>query len=262
MSQTRTPTQSVDKQLVAERFAASADTYDAHATIQRRMARGLVDSLLQITERSHLESILELGCGTGILTRELMARLRAERWIANDLVTAFAERIDVIASEWPHCRVTFLAGDMETLPVPAGTDLVVSNAAIQWLHDPVAFCATILPQLPRDGLFAFTTFGPGNLREFAEVTQTSLDYPLLASFRRALSSEGDVIYAEEFCWPLHLPSAVHVLRHLQFTGVNAVQTANWTRRDISDFTRDYERRFREAGGVVLTFKPIILVARR
>src|SRR5688500_7035775 len=58
----------IDKRLLSKRFSEHAKTYDAYANVQKNMAKQLVDLLPQ-KNTNHKINILEIGCGTGYLTR-------------------------------------------------------------------------------------------------------------------------------------------------------------------------------------------------
>ncbi len=65
---------SPDKELVRERFGRSLAGYDGEAAVQRGMAVELVEEILR-HGGDGFDSALEIGCGTGLLSRELARRL-------------------------------------------------------------------------------------------------------------------------------------------------------------------------------------------
>ena len=69
---------------VRRRFARAAATYDAHAEAQQRICRHLVE-MLPDDELGRFRRVLEIGCGSGCLTRALMARIDGGDWTLNDL---------------------------------------------------------------------------------------------------------------------------------------------------------------------------------
>jgi SAM-dependent methyltransferase len=75
--------------------------------------------------------VLEVGCGTGVITEEL-ARLGAARVVGLDLdpvMLAFARR--------QGGSVTYVQGDAHALPFPGGSfDAVVCHYLLLWLADP------------------------------------------------------------------------------------------------------------------------------
>ncbi|NQT94403.1 MAG: methyltransferase type 11, partial [Lentisphaerae bacterium] len=66
---------------IAARFTAAAPTYEQHAEVQTRAA----DEVMRLLENISLpQRILELGCGTGILTRRLVAAFPDAEFTALD----------------------------------------------------------------------------------------------------------------------------------------------------------------------------------
>jgi SAM-dependent methyltransferase len=117
------------------------------------------------------ERILDIGCGTGQLTRE----------IANSgaHVTGIDRSPEMIAGarrNFPD--VEFAAADAVTLPFQNGSfDAVFSNAALHWVRDAAAAAAGIAGALRPGGRLAAEFGGRGNVRA------------LLAAFRDALGQE-------------------------------------------------------------------------
>ena len=72
-----------DKSAVRRSFSAAASTYDANAFLQREVADRLFERLEYI--KLQPARVLDLGCGTGTVTRELAARFPAATIVACDL---------------------------------------------------------------------------------------------------------------------------------------------------------------------------------
>ena len=118
----------IDKAEVACRFGRSIESYEEHAAVQREIAAHLAElATAYVTQPPR--KILEVGCGTGLLTeRILQLWAGSELWV-NDLVEGMcakaAARCRVPAA---HC----LVGDIESLPLPGAFDLVISASVFQW----------------------------------------------------------------------------------------------------------------------------------
>ena len=126
--------QLIDKQVVRHRFRNASSTYDAHATVQGEMAYQLVDMAHKYVSNNQ-NSMLELGCGTGVLTREIIKSFTSNYFIVNDLVQEVFPTVFqiVLNSSMPHSF--FLPGDIESIALPDEQDVIWSGATIQWIND-------------------------------------------------------------------------------------------------------------------------------
>jgi trans-aconitate 2-methyltransferase len=75
--------------------------------------------------------LLDLGCGTGELTRDLHRYVEAEETVGVDSSPAMLEKAAAFAGE----GLRFEKGDIASFAGDDGFDLVFSNAALQWVPD-------------------------------------------------------------------------------------------------------------------------------
>ena len=71
----------------AARFGRAAREYEAHATVQQHTAIRLAEQIADLPLPPQ-PRVLEIGCGTGLLTRELAYRLGPADWTITDLAPA------------------------------------------------------------------------------------------------------------------------------------------------------------------------------
>ncbi|HEX4885732.1 MAG TPA: malonyl-ACP O-methyltransferase BioC [Casimicrobiaceae bacterium] len=168
----------VDPAAVKRAFGRAAATYDAAAVLQREVGTRLVGRLDVV--RLEPARILDVGCGTGEATAQLVARYPDARVVGLDLALPMAqaarERLHRTRSLYrrllaPLSRATgpsahVVCADASMLPLAGvSIDLVFSNLALQWVNDlPRAF-AEMRRVLRVGGLLTFTTFGPDTLKE-------------------------------------------------------------------------------------------------
>lgn len=244
--------------LVMARFARAVATYEAQAIVQRAVAGRLAEAL---GAHCHVlgPRILEIGCGTGLLTRRLLARFAPAELVANDLCPDMA----ICFANAP--RVRFLPGDAQTMAWPGGFDAVVSASAVQWFADLAGFVARCAAAVPHGGFVAVSSFGPETVREVTALTGRGLRYPDHATFTRTFRAAFEPLTAGRETHVLRFADGTAALRHLRETGVTATGggDAPWTRARLAAFNADYAARFpHPEGGVTLTYEPFWFVGRR
>jgi malonyl-CoA O-methyltransferase len=134
----------------------NAESYEASATIQRQCAIDLVKTCVLPTQQ--ISSVLDVGCGTGFVSRALMSHYGEARYTLCDVSSGmirFCKRI------YPNAKV--LLCDAEKYDFNERYDLVISNLAMQWFHDVETF---ILKMLQHTGCIVFSTLLKGSFSNF------------------------------------------------------------------------------------------------
>ena len=253
---------SPDKELVRDRFGRSLAEYDGEAAVQRGMAAGLVEEILS-HGGDYFDSALEIGCGTGLLSREMVRRLRLGKIVANDLVAACGPRAERAVEPMAGAAFSFHPGDIERMNLPAAAfDLVASNAVFHWLDDPAGLLERLAATMRAGGLLGFTTFGPDNLREVAAVGKRGLCYRPIDEVAALVGRHYRILQCRESHEVLRFSSPRRVLEHLRRTGANGLERAGWTRAMLRTFEEKYRERFGTGDEVTLTYHPVFFVARR
>ena len=75
----------INPKLIKNQFEKSLDTYNKNAVVQQIMAEKLVEETAKI--KNCYDNVLELGSGSGLLTKELIKKLTFNTYSANDLVS-------------------------------------------------------------------------------------------------------------------------------------------------------------------------------
>lgn len=152
------------KRAVARAFDRAED-YESAAAIQPVAAAGLARSIAAET-LAPAPRVLEIGCGTGLLTRALRETLPDAAMVVSDIAPAMVARCRTRMGQGFAGR--FLVMDAEAPCLSPGFDLVASNLAAQWFEDLPATLAGLAGLLAPGGLLAVTTLAAGTFREWAD----------------------------------------------------------------------------------------------
>ena len=105
--------------------------------------------------------VLDIGCGTGQLTREAARRAPQGHATGVDLSAPMLARARARAAKQEIANVTFTRGDAQSCPFPpGGFDAAVSRFAVMFFADPVAAFANIGAALRPGGRLAFVSMAP------------------------------------------------------------------------------------------------------
>ena len=115
--------------MLFDRWSASYDD----PTLQRLTYRPIHDAVIDRVERTQPESVLDLGCGTGLLTERLARRFPDAAVVGVDLsagmLTEAAARVDCVSLAGP----SLARADAERLPFrSAAFDVVVCTESFHW----------------------------------------------------------------------------------------------------------------------------------
>ncbi len=242
---------------VQRSFSRSFDTYHQAAGPQGRIAERLVTDLRDCGAPGHFSSVLELGCGTGLLTQKLREAFVIGDLTLNDLAPEAGMTAQTAAA-------TFLCGDALQVDWPDRPDLITSASMIQWLADPAALLRRAADALAPGGWLAVSGFGPKQYHELAQIGSSAGAPGLCRSEDLAASvqTEMELVTSGEHVQQLHFASPRLALKHLRQTGVNGRAKQFWTKSDLLQFSTDYTRRFGTDAGVPLTYHSVWIVARK
>ena len=150
---------------VAKRFGARADSYDEHDDLQRGVAGRLARLLPQLAA----PRVLELGCGTGLFSRHLLAHYPEGRCLFTDLAPSMVEqcrRNVAVASEQ---RASYEIMDAARPTADGPFDLIATSMTLHGLADPAAALPTLRRQRTPGGVRIYATISGKSFSEWHEV---------------------------------------------------------------------------------------------
>lgn len=254
----------LDKVKVRQSFGAASRGYDRAAQLQRTVGVGLLE---QGRSYGLYGTVLDLGCGTGFLTGELLKSETLEHVLALDIAMPMLQRARHKLAH--HGGVSYLCADAERLTLmPASVDRIFSNLALQWCRDLLSVfsgCRTILKP---NGVLVFSTFGPRTLCELKQAWAAVDDDRHVNEFfsgdelTRFITEAGlSVMRLETRCYRPVYPSVLALMQELKTIGAgNASIGRNKTVTTKTRLQRMISAYPQQACGIAATFEVITMVA--
>jgi len=251
-----------------------AHTWDPSTYLRYSGERGrpFVELLARVrAERPR--SVVDLGCGTGNLTA-----LLGQRWPGAHVVGLDSSE-EMVAAADRASGVEYVVGDLRTWRPPDPVNVLVSNAALQWVPGHLELMPALVGSVAPGGWFAFQV--PGNFEEPSHTLRRRLaEDPRFAPhlggvatpdafgpqvYLEALAALGCEVDAWETTYLHVLPGADPVFDWVVGTGARPTLAA------LPDELRGaFEEEFRaalrtayppQAFGTVLPFRRVFVVAR-
>ncbi len=251
----------IDHNRIIKRFRKSLGSYDQNAVVPHKMSDVLIEKLQSESSKS-FDTILEIGCGTGYLTKKIVQNIEFKSLILNDILE---DVIKIISDSYDKniCeKIEFIIEDAETTSFPLNLDLIISNATVQWFEDFERFLHMSHYLLSDSGYLCISTFGKNNLCEIRELTGIGLDYMDTDEIKEILEDKFDILFLKSDINTIYFDTAVESLQHMKMTGINALENISWTKKDLRNFVELYESKFKVEGKVPLTFEPLYIIAKK
>ncbi len=246
--------------MIGQRFSAAAETYDRHARPQLALAQSVVSMLPPSPPRK----ILELGAGTGQLTRLMAERFPSTPIDAVDIAEKMVTHSRTAFKHFP--QINWKVADAQTYWGSERYPLIVSSSALHWVTDLHKTFDNIFQCLEPGGTFALGMMLQGTLGELHELRRgiAPEKTPAIAlpsyeetkvalqdanfCFERLKHSEEKIIY----------PDAKAFLRAIHEQGVTggkvSVGNAPLTRSELSQLVADYQEIHAAESGVYATYE--------
>lgn len=221
------------KSVIRRRFTRSVPCYVRNAALHRAAAARLAD----LAAVADVRTILELGCGPGILTRALIARFPHASLLATDVVPEALAACE--AEVRTHKSVRFAIVDADALDLGARFDLIASSMVLHWLDDAPQSLARQRAFLTPGGRVAFSTIGHENFCEW----QSALSEVGVASGLTMLQDVPGLVFEERIS--IDYGSAQGFLRMLKETGADQPRRGYTplSPRELKEVCRIYNARF-------------------
>ena len=116
---------------ISRAFDRSAATYDDHATAQKRVAKDYAKWLAGAVPNP--KTVLELGAGTGFVTRELLTHWPDASYVATDISPEMLKILKFKTEK--NSRISTMLMDMNEINIEKTYELIGSSMSFQWASD-------------------------------------------------------------------------------------------------------------------------------
>jgi malonyl-CoA O-methyltransferase len=175
---------------IQQHFSKSAHRYDEAAVLQKLTAEQLDERLGLV--KLDVQSVADIGAGTGFLTEKLQQRYPQAEVFAVDLAEPMLRRaqkrmdsnkalntpswLTPIRKLWdtqPLPKVHYIQADAYRLPLATGSlDLIVTNFMLQWCDRLDEVLMEFRRVIKPNGLLMLTSLGPDTLKELRQAWYT------------------------------------------------------------------------------------------
>ncbi|KYH12630.1 malonyl-ACP O-methyltransferase BioC [Neorickettsia sp. 179522] len=209
----------IQNDTVAANFSRASCSYDLVAKIQKECCYKLVAMLRERLPHFVPASVLDIGAGTGCLTKLLLSEFPDASYTMNDISYAMLNRARETVGE----NVSTILGDMLKIKFSV-FDLIASSMAIHWSSDPV----TVLKSACRlSKAFAFSILVQPSLYEwsrlFHELSLPSpgLHYLSSEEVELAIMDTSPTLFTWEVCnFDMQFASPKEFIRYMRQLGSN------------------------------------------
>lgn len=197
---------------VSTRFSKASGSYDTNAIAQYAAAIKLADLLKECNPPTG-GKILEIGCGTGLFTREYARFLKP-------MEATFVDITEVGPFGIAPTEYYFTEDAEEWIEKQTGKwDIILSASAIQWFADLPRFLKQCNRILKPGGLIILSSFLPGNMEELDGLRPSPIHYhkaDKLKEWMQHYFSDTEIL---DDCIKVEFQSVREMLMHLKHTGV-------------------------------------------
>ncbi|MCF6179278.1 MAG: malonyl-ACP O-methyltransferase BioC [Geopsychrobacter sp.] len=253
---------SLKAEQIQRNFSRHAAEYDRYALVQQAVAKKL---LQRLPESAVQGRTLEVGCGTGILSRKFLHQYPQADLVLSDLAHGMSCRVADVFDQY------VVDADAASLPFQDQCfDLVLSSSVYQWVDHLVQGFAELQRVLRPKGQVVMALFGERTLYELrhchTEAVATGIShsqgFPGISQVEEALAGLFDIDIMESRLEVEWHPGVPQLLRSLKAIGAqNASRNRPGglaSRRTMQRMYESYKACFGRDGQIPATYEVIYL----
>ena len=251
----------ISKDSIQKSFSKASKTYENSACVQNTMAHELIDFLPE----KNFDTVLEIGCGTGLLSYLILNNLKLSSLTLNDLSL---DMLNLCKEKFKDTelfkenKLSFLQADADNLDLYDNYSLIISNACFQWLKELEHDLLNYTEHLDSKGILAFTIFSKDNFYELKECSGVGLEYIDKDTLAKILEKTQCNYRIEKREFISYYPDVKTMLRSFKNTGVSGLTHSIWTKSRLNGFIKSYKDKYTTNNGVKLTWSYFLVVVKK
>lgn len=204
----------IQTQSIKDSFNKAAATYNTYAQTQITVGEDLIYHLVSL--RDEFDHVIDLGCGTGMITNTLAHSIDYQYLEAVDIADALLEQGKLAA----HPDIDFYEMNFDQFNTENTYNLIFSNMALHWSSEFTKTLMRIRHALTDDGLFAFSVPVSGTFAEMRKNFSVN-DFFDFDTLMLLLQSMGyKLLYLKKQTYVNQFPEPIDALKSLKKTGAS------------------------------------------
>lgn len=184
-------------------YEFDGDKYKKASKHQKEWGNNLISQLHLCGE----ETVLDLGCGDGILSEQISKLVPNGRVVGIDASNGMLQT----AKKLERDNLSFVHMDINDMDYSNEFDIIFSNAALHWVLDHSLLLNNSFRALKQGGSIHWNFAGDGTCAAFYDVVRQKMKLPQFAS------------YFHNFTWPWFMPSKNQYMALIEPVGFSDIK---------------------------------------
>ena len=250
-----------------QQFSRSANTYTQYSKVQQQIAKQLITYTKQSLGDISLNKGVELGCGTGNLTKLLFLTFPKTQWLISDASQNMLEICEKKISQ-SSLKTAFQLEQLDAYFWKSSCDIVISNTLVQWL-DLNQYLKNTRDNLSLGGYCIFSCFGKSHFKELYQILQeppfeikpiVGLHCSTLLEALEKYNFKSIFLATEEIT--ANYLNAIDFFKNIKKFGGSSGKPQLSHPHHINLIANKYNRLFKHQNSVIGTWNPIYVIAQK
>ena len=231
------------KNIIRQNFDRASNTYSKYDDVQQQSASDLVKQMMGVCPKLNPHKILDIGCGTGNLIKELYHFFPEANYHINDISTSMLEETSRRFENIIDFEIIY--GCIEQAKLCHHYDLIASNMCLQWVDDLNSVIDNLLSHTK---LLVFSCLLKDSFQEWYDLLEqhgikhASRLYPLQKEIHTLISRlNNHILYESQNTHSIAFHSAKESVKYLKNIGANAPKYSIRDSGKVSSFLRAHNK---------------------